>query len=174
MKRTKVPLVVVACALLLDVGAGGCCCCLPSRSLSEAVSETAAAAAAICAVGQRCESAGISLTVYGVSRREEIDGSMPAPSGGTFLVLSVTVENLGRDRASYSPLFFHVGNPGGVTCTGILVAPAPELGSGELAAGERASGNVAFEIDRAAGNLMVLYQPPELVGRDPIRINLGR
>ncbi len=149
----------------------GCCCCLPPRTVGEALSRTAVAARP-CQPGERCEAGGVSLTVHGVRRLPEINGALP-PAGRVFLVVSVTVENSGLERASCSPGYFRVTDSAGASYASAPFTPPPSLGAEELAPGERASGYVAFEVEARAEGLLLRYEPPELVGQDPLRVTLS-
>lgn len=158
------------CMLVLSAALAGCCCCswLPPRSVGEALSRTAAAAGP-CVVGERCEAEGIVLTVHSATRVAEMQGSLPAP-GKVFLLLNLTLSNSGRDRASYSPAFFRMTDPSGGVSTSAAAAPPPGLGTGELRLGEHVTGNLAFEVEAGGKGLLLWYEPPELVGCEPLRI----
>ena len=157
--------------LVLSAALAGCCCCcswLPPRSVGEALSRTAVATGP-CRLGERCEAGGIALTVHGVTRAPEISGALPAP-GKVFLLLNVTLHNSGHSRASYSPAFFRMTDSSGEVSISAAAAPPPELGTGELRLGEQVTGNLAFEVGARAEGVLLWYEPPELVGCEPLRI----
>lgn len=125
-------------------------------------------------IGQRVESAGIAVTVNAVEGALELGQFQRADQGRVFLLASVTLENASRERAPYNPLYFKVKDGEGFEYTASLLAADQSLKSGELAAGERVRGFVAFQVPAAAKRLQISYQPLVLFGGyQVLRVDLG-
>jgi hypothetical protein len=115
-------------------------------------------------VGQRVESAGIALTVNEVRRAEALGAIQKAQAGRTFVVADVTLENATRDRAPYNPAYFKIRDASGYEYAAQLAGPDAYLKSGELPAGDRVRGTVAFEVPADARGLVASYQPVVILG----------
>lgn len=117
-------------------------------------------------VGQRFES-GIGLTADSVT--------WEAREGFTCVTVDVTIENIGRDTLSYSPLHFKIKDREGLEYTTACVTNDQEgLKSGELSQGSQVQGKVSLQVPQSATGLLLIYQ--ELVlsgGHDVIEIELG-
>lgn len=126
-------------------------------------------------VGDRMQSAGIAITVNKVSRADEINRFKPK-ADNVYLVLDVLIENVDRDEESpYNPLYFLLKDSKNYDYNETLVAPAPSLKSGTLRKGDKARGNVAFEVPAKARGFTVRYVPMVLFGGyQPIRVDLGQ
>lgn len=143
--------------------------------------ETPQSTAAHGTVGQRIEVNGVAFTIAQVSAVTEYDqGSgaiKTAKPGNVFVVLDVTIENVGHDEIVYNPLFFKVKDSEGFEYEADLFAPEPKLQSmGKLPRGEKVRGNVALEVPAAAKGLAVSVSPiayPEIDGTDTARIDIG-
>lgn len=122
-------------------------------------------------VGERREAGGIALTVMGVSQAATINDFMKAADGNTYLILDVLVENTGKEEAPYNPLYFTIKDTDGFQYQNSIIAPDPTLQSGTLPIGDKARGNVAFEVKDGAKGLVVTYEPLVILGGyEPIRI----
>jgi hypothetical protein len=79
------------------------------------------------------------------------------------------------NNAPYNPNYFKLKDDSGFEYAITLGAPEPSLKFGNLAKGEKARGNLAFEIKPDAKGLVVSYEPLVLLGGfQPIRIDLGQ
>lgn len=126
-------------------------------------------------IGESREAGGIELTVLNVTNMERID-FLTADPGYIYLVLDVTIENVGRDNETpYNPFYFSVKDKDGYEYNPVLLAPNPSLKSGDLPFGEMVRGFVAFEIRSAAEGLVVTYEPIVILGGyEPIRVSLEK
>lgn len=118
----------------------------------------------IAKVGERVESSGIALTINGVSKTESMGQFLKAGDGKTYLIADVTVENTGRDKSPYNPLYFKVKDSDGYEYNAGISLDDKALKSGDLAAGEKARGTVAFTVPKAAKGFVVSYQPLVILG----------
>lgn len=121
-------------------------------------------APAIAKIGERVESSGIALTINGVSKAESMGQFLKAGDGKTYLIADVTVENAGRDKAPYNPLYFKVKDSDGYEYNAGMSIDDKALKSGELAGGEKARGTVAFTVPKAGKGFVVSYQPMVILG----------
>jgi hypothetical protein len=115
-------------------------------------------------VGDRVESAGVALTVLKVAKSPEAGQFLKADPGKVYVLADVTIENSGRDKEPYNPLYFKVKDSSGFEYSSSITGPDKALQSGELATGEKARGIVAFEVDEKATGLVMSYQPLVLAG----------
>lgn len=139
----------------------------------QAAAQPTAAGGRVVRVGERVESAGVAITVNSANRTQSLSQFQQAGQGKTFIVADVTVENAGRDRAPYNPLYFKVKDAGDFEYSGSLVGDDRQLKSGELPRGERVGGTVAFEVPAAATGLVMSYQPLVIFGGyQVIRVSL--
>jgi uncharacterized protein DUF4352 len=124
-------------------------------------------------VGERVESNGIALTVNSVSAVESVNEFSKPKEGNVFLVVDVTIESVDKDPANYNPLYFRVKDADGFEYSYNFTAPDPTLKSGELSPGDKARGNVAFEVPADAKGLVLSYKAIDFSGDDAIEFDLG-
>lgn len=115
-------------------------------------------------VGDRVESAGIAITVNSVKRADAAGQFMKAKPGRTFVIADVTIESVSRDNAPYNPLYFKVKDADGREYTANIVGVDDSLKHGELPKGEKARGNISFDVPTEAKGLVLSYQPIVLFG----------
>jgi hypothetical protein len=97
----------------------------------------------------------------------------PQVEGNVFLVCEVLLENTGADPAAYNPLYFKLKDGDGFEYNVTLTAPDPSLLSGELAARDKARGNIAFEVKATARGLMLTYAPIQFGNSVSLKVALG-
>ncbi len=129
------------------------------------------AAPSIAKVGDRTELDGTALTVMKIDRAAQLGQFQKAKEGNEFIIADVVVENTGGDKLPYNLLYFTVKDSDGFQYTPAIGADQP-FASGELAKGEKARGNVAFEVKKAAKGLVLEYKPLTLGGGDAIKVAL--
>lgn len=134
---------------------------------------TAAPAVTVGQVGDRVESNGIAVTVNSVTAVDNVDDIFKPDEGNIFLVADVTVESVDKDAAAYNPLYFKVKDADGFEYSYTFTAPDPTLKSGELSPGDKARGNVAFEVPADAKGLVLSYKAIDFSGDDAIEFELG-
>lgn len=122
-------------------------------------------------VGSRVEAGDQALTVMGVSRATKLGEFFKAGAGKVYVVVDVVIEAT-NDKADYNPFYFKVKDSEGREYN-VGIGADDSLKSGELAAGEKVRGNVAFEVPEGATGLVLNYKPLILFdNRDAIRIAL--
>lgn len=126
-------------------------------------------------IGERVESAGVGLTVKGVSQSGSINDFLVADEGKVYVVADVLIENARPDtEISYNVLYFVVKDSEGFEYNPQLVGPDPALGSGDLVAGDLVRGNVALEVPQAAAGIIMTFDAFSLFDDEqPIRFDLG-
>lgn len=134
---------------------------------------TTAPAVTVGKVGERVESNGIALTVNSVSAVDNVSDVFKPKEGNIFLVVDVTIESVDKDAAAYNPLYFDVKDADGFEYSYNFTSPDPTLKSGELSPGEKARGNVAFEVPAGALGLVLSYKAIDFSGDDAIEFELG-
>lgn len=144
----------------------------PTEAQAAAPTEAQAAAPAVAKVGDRTELNGTALTVMKVSRAAELSRFQKAKDGNEFVIAEVVIENVDKDKAPYNPLYFKVKDGDGFEYNADFTAGEQSLKSGELAKGEKARGNVAFEVKKDAKDLVLEYKPLVFGGDDAIKVAL--
>lgn len=131
-----------------------------------------AAPATVAKVGDRVEANGVALTVVKVEKVEQISDFQKAEEGKTFVVAEVLIENVSADTAPYNPLYFSVKDSEGFEENSSLMTGNGALKSGDLAKGDKARGNVAFQVKAEAAGLVMEYKPLVIGNVVPIRVAL--
>jgi hypothetical protein len=109
---------------------------------------------------------GIGLMANSVSRE--------AQEGFVCVTVDVTIENIGRDTVSYSPLHFKIKDGEGLEYTTACATNDQGLKSGELSQDSKVQGKVSFQVPQSATGLLLVYQELALSGgHDIIEIDLG-
>lgn len=135
--------------------------------------DAAAAAPAIAKVGDRVELNGMALTVTKVERATQLGQFNKADDGKEFVVAEVIIENVSADnKVPYNPLYFTVKDGEGFEYNAQLVAGDQALKSGDLAKGEKARGNVAFEVKKDTKGLVMEYKPLVVGESEAIKVAL--
>jgi hypothetical protein len=132
----------------------------------------AAPAQTVGKVGDRVEANGVALTVVKVEKATQISDFQKAEEGKTFVIAEVLIENVSTDTAPYNPLYFKVKDSEGFEENSSLMTGDGALKSGELAKGEKARGNVAFQVKAEAAGLVMEYKPLVVGNVVPIRVAL--
>lgn len=115
-------------------------------------------------VGERVQSGGMAVTLNSVDVATRIDDLWTPDSGNVFVIADVTIESVDREDGPYNPLYFKIKDQEGFEYTSSLFAPDPSLSAGDLAPGERARGNVAFEVKQGAQQLVMSFEPIVIFG----------
>lgn len=101
----------------------------------------------------------MAVTVMQVSVDNQLNSIISADEGKTFLLVEVVVENVNRDEGVYNPMYFGLKDGDGFEYRAEVFGTEKGLSSGELSAGERARGIVAFEIDATAEKFTLSFDP---------------
>jgi hypothetical protein len=158
---------VLACGSGSPTGGGA----TPSGGSTTSAPEATAAPAGPARVGDRVESGGVTLTVVKVEKKAELSQFQKAKAGNTFVVAEVLLENVSADKAPHNPFYFRVKDADGFEYNTAIGADQ-SLQSGDLAKGDKARGNVAFEVKEASKGLVLEYKPIVIGGGDAIRVAL--
>lgn len=98
------------------------------------------------------------ITVTNVKRSQGNEWSKPK-SGNEFVIITVNIENKGKEKLDYNPLYFKLqnsqGQQEGMTFT--TIDQDTELSSGELIPGGKVSGTITFETAKGDNNLALIY-----------------
>jgi len=121
------------------------------------------------------ELGGIVLTVLNAENMIKM-GYLTADPGYIYLVLDVTIENVGRNEDTpYNPLYFSVKDSDGYEYNATLFAREPSLKSGDLPKGEKVRGYIAFKVRSTSKEMVLSYEPLVLFGGyEPIKIALDK
>ncbi len=123
------------------------------------------------AVGDQVESNGFVFTVNEVSRKQGGQFST-LKEGYEYIVPNVTIENQTDSETTISTLLqMHVKDTEGNKYDVALTTDDTGNIDGELLAGERVKGTVAFEVPQDAENL-TLYYEPNWLGSGTIKVAL--
>ena len=128
-------------------------------------------------VGQRVESAGLAITVVGVTNEPRYKEVTAPPASQKFIGVEVLLENTGTQGHGYFSTNFRVKDPQDRAYTsGALGVADPPLGWGTIVPGEKVRGHVAFVVPKDATGLTLAYVPPSGGPADyrPIHIELGQ
>jgi archaellum component FlaG (FlaF/FlaG flagellin family) len=79
-------------------------------------------------------------------------------SGKEYVILNVTIKNLGKDEVSYNPFDFKVQDANGAQEGTTYVSLDDNLSSGTLAPGGKVTGSMAFEVP-IGDQAKLIFQP---------------
>lgn len=137
---------------------------------STTIAPTAQQSAQPAAIGEKATGDGYTLTVVGVERKAELSQFEKAKDGNTYVVADVLVE--ATDKTTYNLLYFKVKDATGVEYNPAVTSLPDGFKSGELQAGDKARGRVAFEIPSTATGLVLSYQPLTIGSSNIVRVKL--
>jgi hypothetical protein len=107
----------------------------------------------------------VGLTTYALA-------TAPAPEGKQYVIVELSIENVGQGSLDYSPIYFRLGDASGASY--VAGAPGTDLPAARGPPGLLARANVAFEVPAGARGLTLSYEPtPVPFGYQTIRIALG-
>jgi hypothetical protein len=111
-------------------------------------------------VGESVQLKDNKLTVTKVAKSAGTDFDKPK-AGNEFVIVTLTVENAGKENISYNPFDFKMTNSQGQITDAALTTVNTDtaLQSGELASGGKVSGTIAFEQPKGDSKLQLQYQP---------------
>src|SRR5260221_669129 len=79
-------------------------------------------------------------------------------AGKEYVIVNVTITNLGKDEVSYNPLDFKVQDANGAQETETFASLDDTLNSGTLAPGGKVTGSIPFEV-LIGGKATLIFQP---------------
>jgi hypothetical protein len=106
-------------------------------------------------IGQSIEVADLTSTVTELHRQKSFGTN--ADLG--YVVAQVTVENKSTATHEYHRLQFHLQLPDGSSTNRTPIAGQAQLGQGELAPGEQATGQLIFTVEQAGGDFALVFEP---------------
>jgi hypothetical protein len=111
-------------------------------------------------VGESVQLKDNKLTVTKVAKSAGTDFDKPK-AGNEFVIVTLTVENAGKENISYNPYDFKMTNSQGQITDAAFTTVNTDtaLQSGELATGGKVSGTIAFEQPKGDSKLQLQYQP---------------
>jgi predicted small secreted protein len=110
-------------------------------------------------VGQPVKAGDVTLTVMNWSASAGDDFSTPEP-GNHFIVVDLEVVNNSMEPYPFSTMMeLGISTPEGRKYDQAAYFPEPKYPDGEIAAGERARGNVAFEVPTSTGTMYLAFTP---------------
>jgi hypothetical protein len=134
----------------------------------------AAASADYCPVGVRCFRGHTALTVHQVNKVTE-GSAAPPPPGRAYLVLDITIQNIGDDPFFCSPQDLAVRDAAGTEYPPVTVlGQESPFTADSLWPQDQLRGNLVFEVPADASGLQLIYRPPEQDESAAIRVRLGR
>jgi len=113
------------------------------------------------AVGEAATIGDQSLTVTKVTRDFNTGNQFSQPeSNKEFVVLEIKIENNGTKQIDFNTYDFQVQDSNGVLKNeDFVVGVENKLNSGNLAAGGKVTGNLAFQVPKADAGLKLIFKP---------------
>ncbi len=110
------------------------------------------------------------FVVNSVRRAKSLGYSTPK-AGKEYVIVNVTIRNLGSDEVSYNPFDFKVQDANGAQESETFASLDDSLNSGTLAAGGKVSGSMPFEVP--IGDAAKLIFQPSFWSSQRIVVELG-
>jgi hypothetical protein len=110
------------------------------------------------------------FTVNTVKRSKGMGYSTPK-KGKEFVIVNVTIRNLGQDEVSYNPFDFKVQDANGAQEDETFVSLDDSLNSGTLAPGGKVTGSIPFEVP--IGDKALLIFQPSFWSSQRVVVDLG-
>lgn len=112
------------------------------------------------AIGEAVQLKDNVLTVNKIEKSAGTDFDTPK-DGMEYVIVTVTIENAGKDNINYNPLDFKMANSQGNITDGAftIIDSETALSYGELAPGGKVSGTISFEQPKDDPKLQLQYQP---------------
>jgi hypothetical protein len=171
-KRTKWILLVVGIVVVIIIIAVAASSGKKNTTGNTATSSVPVQAAAKteAGVGQLVKCGDLAITVASWAPSQGDDFSEPA-AGNQFAVVDLEIVNNGTDTAHTSTMLeMAIQTPDGRKYDQATYFPEPKFPDGEIAAGEKARGNVAFEIPTTATGMSFVFSP---ITGDPVKVKLN-
>jgi hypothetical protein len=108
--------------------------------------------------------------VNSVRRSGAFDYNTPK-AGKEYVIVNVTIRNLGKDEIDYNPYDFKVQDANGAQESETFAILDDSLNSGTLAAGGKVTGSIPFEVP--IGDKALLIFKPSFWGNQRVVVDLG-
>lgn len=112
------------------------------------------------------------LTVNDVDRTKQLGEFQTAKSGKEYVVVNVTIKNVGDSQVTYNPLDFKLQDSNGAQESMTFAVLDDSLNSGELVAGGKVIGSIPFEAPAGDQGLKLIYQGNFWSQQDKIVVKL--
>lgn len=155
LKRKKVNSILLAIFLVGGLTFIGCSSeGVDNNKKSEATEETKDTYA----INEEAKIKDVSVTVTNVEKSAGSDYDKPK-DGMEYVIVTVKIKNLGKDKISYNPFDYKMKNSQGQITTQAftIVDSDSTLSSGELSEGGEISGTIAFEQPKDDAGLELQY-----------------
>jgi len=96
--------------------------------------------------------------VVNTTRRASAVGYSTPKSGKEFVIVNVTIRNLGKDEVSYNPFDFKMQDINGAQESEAFASLDDDLSSGTLASNGKVTGSMAFEVPTET-SAKLIFQP---------------
>lgn len=107
---------------------------------------------------------GMKMTVNEVTKLTAINDYTTAPSGKTYVVATVTLENTSDRAKPYNVYDFRIQTSGGQVLDSYWQSPDPALNSGDLVQGGKVTGKVTFEAPVETAPQYIIWKPSAFDG----------
>lgn len=114
------------------------------------------------------------LTVNSIERNYSTGNEYLKPEAGKeFVVVTITIENNGKDSINFNTFDFKMQDSNGVQLTEDFSAVSDgKLNSGSLAAGGKVTGKIAYQVPQDDKGLKLLFTNPNLFNNKTITFSL--
>ncbi|MDD5448169.1 MAG: DUF4352 domain-containing protein [Actinomycetota bacterium] len=110
-------------------------------------------------VGEPVEAGDLTVTVHGWQPSGGDEFSKPQ-SGNQYLVVDLEIENNGTETIPVSTILqMEIESADGYEYTPAMYYPEPKYPDGDILPGQKARGNVAFEVPGQVGTIFFVYEP---------------
>jgi len=99
------------------------------------------------------------FTVNNVKKAKSLGQFQTAKTGKEYVVVNVTIKNLGKDEVSYNPFDFKLQDSNGAQESQTFATLDDSLNSGTLASGGKVTGSIPFEAPEGDSGLKLIFQP---------------
>lgn len=120
---------------------------------------------------KHAEGGGVAITVHRLQRAATVSGVPHPGEGAIFVVIEVTIENVGHGQMSYNFLQFKLRESRGHEYPSEVLFRRGGLTAGSLVLRERARGELVFKVPGDAQGLVLTYRP-DLRNARPLHIPL--
>lgn len=130
---------------------------------------------AVGSLGTRITQNEEAVTVNGVRIDKNGAGQLAPLPGQHFVVVDLTLENLGQTPLQVAPLLnFHIKDSRGFVYSVTAVPSTHEMLSGNIASGDKLREEVGFTVDGSATGLRLYYESGRQSGGSAVIVDLER
>lgn len=102
---------------------------------------------------------GVKIAITNIESRASLSEYDVAPSGKTYIVATVALENTSNRAKPYNVYDFRIQTAGGQVLDASFRSVEPMLNSGDLVQGGKVTGNVVFEAPTEDGHQYIIWKP---------------